>query len=84
MSGKWRPENYTDDYQHALMELIHKKIEAGGRTPAGAKAPSKREATKVIDLMSVLQKSIEHAGRGSASRKPAKVLAPKRVLKRAA
>jgi len=84
MSDKWQPDKYTDDYQHALMNLIQQKIEAGGRTPVGAKAPSKREATKVIDLMSVLQKSIEHAGRDSASRKPAKVRAHKRALKKAA
>src|SRR5690242_6189510 len=58
LSDRWDPAKYKDDYQHALLELIEKKIAAGGRTPAGAKTPSKPAPTKVIDLVSVLQQSL--------------------------
>ena len=83
LSDRWDPAKYKDDYRERLMELIQKKIEAGGRTPAGLKAPSKRAPTKVIDLVSVLQQSLEHAGRAAGS-KAAKRSKPKRVFKKAA
>jgi DNA end-binding protein Ku len=84
LSGKWDPSKYTDDYQQALMNLIQKKVAAGGRTPAAAGASSKAAPTKVIDLMSVLKQSLEHAGRGEATKRPAKAHRAKRALKKAA
>jgi len=84
LSNRWEPEKYTDDYQHALLELIQKKIASGGKTPAG-KEPSKRSPTKVIDLVSVLQQSLEKATKGGASRRPTKHRrATRRELKEAA
>ena len=85
LSGSWEPAKYTDDYQHALLDLIHKKIESGGKTPAG-KAPAARHATKVIDLVSVLQQSLEKAskGGGGETRKTRKAHRPKRELRKAA
>jgi DNA end-binding protein Ku len=62
MTGHWEPEKYTDDYRDALLDLIQKKIESGGETPAGEPAP-KRKATTVIDLVSVLQESLDKAGK---------------------
>src|SRR6266404_5700235 len=61
MSAKWNPEKYKDDYREALMEVIEEKVEAGGKEieekPKRAPKP-----TKVIDLVSVLQKSLEETG----------------------
>src|SRR6184192_3468309 len=61
MSSKWDPENYRDEYREALMEVIEEKVEAGGKEieekPKRAPKP-----TKVIDLVSVLQKSLEQTG----------------------
>jgi len=58
MTGKWKPEKYTDEYRHKLLHLIEQKIESGGKTPtvkeAGRKTPS-----KVIDIMSLLQQSLQ-------------------------
>src|ERR1700744_1466984 len=31
MSGKWNPSQYQDEYSEALMEIIHKKVESGGK-----------------------------------------------------
>jgi DNA end-binding protein Ku len=61
MSSKWNPEKYHDDYREALMEVIEEKVEAGGKEIAEKpkKAP---KPTKVIDLVSVLQKSLEQTG----------------------
>jgi len=61
MSSKWNPEKYKDDYLEALMEVIEEKVEAGGKEieEKPRKAP---KPTKVIDLVSVLQKSLEETG----------------------
>jgi DNA end-binding protein Ku len=61
MSSKWNPEKYKDDYREALMEVIEEKVEAGGKEieEKPRKAP---KPTKVIDLVSVLQKSLEETG----------------------
>ncbi len=72
MTDEWNPEKYTDDYRSALLNLIHEKIEHGGRTPPG-KGPKKRKATNVIDLAAVLQESLDQAeaeaGSGNKSRR---------------
>jgi DNA end-binding protein Ku len=82
MTSRWEPEKFTDDYRHALMDMVHKKIESGGEEPAEA-APSKHRPSKVIDLVSVLQQSLEEAGRrGASAKKSAPAL--KRKLKKAA
>ncbi len=85
LSEPWKADKYHDDYRHALLALIEKKIELGGRTPA-VKAGPKRPTTKVIDLVSVLQQSIEQAqaSKGGSGKKAAKARKPKRVLKKAA
>jgi DNA end-binding protein Ku len=61
MSSKWEPQKYKDDYREALMEVIEEKVEAGGKEieEKPKKAP---KPTKVIDLVSVLQKSLEETG----------------------
>jgi DNA end-binding protein Ku len=69
MTGKWDANRYTDDYKNALLDLIHKKIEHGGETPETAPA-GKRKSAKVIDLVSVLQESLEHAGKSGKTTKP--------------
>jgi len=62
MTSKWEPKKYKDDYREALMEVIEEKVEAGGKEieEKPRKAP---KPTKVIDLVSVLQKSLEQTGR---------------------
>src|SRR6266516_4023444 len=67
MSSKWNPEKYHDDYREALMEVIEEKVETGGKEieEKPKKAP---KPTKVIDLVSVLQKSLEETGAKRKSR----------------
>jgi DNA end-binding protein Ku len=68
MSSKWNPEKYRDDYREALMKVIEEKVEAGGKEieEKPKKAP---KPTKVIDLVSVLQKSLEQTGGRKATAK---------------
>jgi DNA end-binding protein Ku len=68
MSAKWNPEKYKDDYREALMDVIEEKVEAGGKEIAEKpkKAP---KPTKVIDLVKVLQQSLEQTGKSKSKTK---------------
>jgi DNA end-binding protein Ku len=71
MTGKWEPEKFKDDYRHAIMEMIEKKIELGGKELPEGRAPRKA-AAKVIDLVSVLQQSLQQSNKGTTKKKSAK------------
>jgi len=72
MSGEWHPEQYKDEYRDAVMKLIDEKVEHGGELP-GKPAPA-RKPTSVIDLVAVLQKSLDQTqgARKKAEKEPAK------------
>jgi len=70
MSTRWNPEDYKDEYREALEAMIERKVEGDGKP---APAPShRRPVTNVIDLASVLQRSIRetsHARKSKGSRR---------------
>ena len=68
MSSKWEPKKYRDDYREALMEVIEEKVEAGGKELEEKPRKKTPPSTKVIDLVAVLQESLNKAGGG---KKPA-------------
>jgi DNA end-binding protein Ku len=71
MSAKWDPEKYHDDYREALMEVIEEKVESGGKE-IEEKPKTKKAPTKVIDLVAVLQQSLEQSGKGKKTAKAKK------------
>jgi DNA end-binding protein Ku len=81
MSSKWNPEKYRDEYRDALMEVIEEKVEAGGKEieEKPKKAP---KPTKVIDLVEVLQKSLEQIG-GAKKKSKARIRHAQRERKAA-
>ncbi|MBA4147029.1 MAG: Ku protein [Verrucomicrobia bacterium] len=79
MSDKWDAQKYKDEYRDQLVKLIEEKISAGGVVTAPqAKA---RKPTNVVDLVSVLQESLNQTTK-SKEKKPAK--APGKKTKRKA
>ncbi|WP_438483201.1 Ku protein [Oleiharenicola lentus] len=63
MTEKWDPKRYNDDYASALMKLIDRKIESGGKElPEKVTAP--KAASNVVDLVALLQKSLDDSGSG--------------------
>jgi DNA end-binding protein Ku len=82
MTSKWNPEKYRDDYREALMEVIEEKVESGGKE-IEEKPKAKRESTKVIDLVAVLQKSLEKS-HGSRKEKGARRRTMRHHAKKAA
>jgi DNA end-binding protein Ku len=70
MSSKWDPKKYRDDYRDALMEVIEEKVEAGGKEIEEKPKKKAPPSTKVIDLVAVLQESLNKAhGEKRTSRK---------------
>jgi DNA end-binding protein Ku len=66
MSNSWDPDRYNDDYKSNMMKVIEAKVEAGGKELPTQKTRQK-PATNVIDLVAVLQKSLEHAGKSASA-----------------
>lgn len=75
MSGRWNPADYSDRYTERVKKLIKAKGK-GREVKAAEDAPA---PTNIVDLMSVLQRSVE-AARG---RRPAKPAASKTAPKKA-
>jgi DNA end-binding protein Ku len=73
MSAKWDPKKYRDDYREALMEVIEEKVEAGGKEIEEKPKPKPRPSTKVIDLVSVLQESLNKTRKTHHTRKSSAV-----------
>ena len=59
MSTEWEPAKYKDQYQTALMQLIEEKAQK--RAPA-PKVSAPRIQPNVIDMVAVLQQSLQRAG----------------------
>lgn len=57
LSGPWDPARYRDTYQEKVRELVRAKAE-GEEVAVAEEAP---QATNVVDLMEVLQGSLERA-----------------------
>ena len=70
MSSKWDPTQYSDEYHDAIEKMIDKKIESGGK--AAPRPAKKKRPTNVVDLMSVLQKSLRERDGEKKSERAAK------------
>ena len=67
MSAKWHPEMFKDDYHRILEKVVQEKIQKRGKKSPAPKM--KRKPSNVIDLVSVLQESI-NASKGKSKSSP--------------
>ena len=73
MTNKWDAQRYQDEYSKALLEVIDEKIAAGGKeVPVKSKDGGGKRATNVIDLVGVLQQSIDQASNAKSTAKGGK------------
>ncbi|HEV8516752.1 MAG TPA: Ku protein [Candidatus Limnocylindrales bacterium] len=70
MTGDFTADDYKDDYRQALLAVLEAKI--AGRAPRAAEP--EKPATKLVDLMTVLEASVE-AAKGSRRARPAEAAA---------
>jgi DNA end-binding protein Ku len=63
MSGPWNPAKYRDEYREDVEKLIEKKIKSGRPTAISGegKAAARQTRGKVVDIMSLLQRSVAQA-----------------------
>ncbi|WER49341.1 Ku protein [Cupriavidus sp. WKF15] len=85
MSEAWSPERYRDTYRDDLMARIEEKIETGHThqlTPAAEEAEAPRQGAKVIDMVALLKKSLDHHGKRETARsEPAETKAPRKTTR---
>lgn len=58
MSVDWKPEKYRDEYRTAVMEMIEQKAK-NKKLPE--RAPAAPRSTNVVDLVKVLQESLNRS-----------------------
>jgi DNA end-binding protein Ku len=75
LSGEWNPEEYSDEYREALLQIVEAKLN-GQEIEVVAAEPT----AKVVDLMEALKASVaaakKEADEPAPSRKPAAKKAP--------
>jgi DNA end-binding protein Ku len=86
MVEAWDPEKYKDDYRRALMKTIEERVEAGELEGSSKPAPKpERPSAQVVDLMSLLKRSVEEGpAKKPAARKSAKSAAKKPAARKPA
>ena len=79
MTSKWKPERYEDTWHRDVSALIERKLESGDTEPAEPPALPEPKGTRVVDLMPLLQRSLQRNKRGGSdgrsrkkARKPAR------------
>ena len=68
MTEKWNPEKFTDTYSEDLLARIESRIAAGEThaiTPASEDEGEPRKGAEVIDLVSLLRRSLEKKGKAA-------------------
>lgn len=73
MTSEWDPSRYHDTYREDLMSLIERKARAGDVEEAAAVFEEDEDTPRrgdVIDIMTLLKRSVEEAGKGGRA-KPA-------------
>jgi DNA end-binding protein Ku len=72
MTAEFKPGAYHDSYRDDLMKRIKEKIrkkQTHHLTPTEKAPKEERQSAEIIDLMSVLKKSLETKGKGAGGRK---------------
>lgn len=64
LSGDFAPDEYQDDYQVQLRQLVEAKLEQGDAIDTAATFGEEAEEAEVLDLMEALQRSVERRKAG--------------------
>ncbi len=68
MSGKWKPEEFKDEFKHAVMKLVEKKVKAGDtETVIEPEEEAPSQGAEVIDLTELLTRSLRGGKAAKAS-----------------
>ena len=60
MSGKWNPDEFKDEFKHAVMKVVEKKVKAGDtETVIEPEEEAPAEGAEIIDLTELLTRSLK-------------------------
>jgi DNA end-binding protein Ku len=63
MQGPWNPEEFKDEFKHAIMELVQKKVAAGKtQTVVAPEEDAPSTGAEIIDLTELLARSLKKGG----------------------
>jgi len=85
MADDWQPERYRDTYHEDLLKRVEEKIKAGQTEAITEPEKEERPAkgAEVIDLMSLLKKSVADGRKGATrEREPERERKPKRAARK--
>jgi DNA end-binding protein Ku len=78
MSGKWNPEDFKDEFKHAVMKIVDRKVKAGDtETVIQPEEEAPGEGAQVIDLTELLARSLKGGKGGKAAADGTKTAASK-------
>ncbi len=85
MAGKWKPDEYHDEFRARLEAVIQRKMKSKGALAKADDEPAAPEdaTTNVVDFMSLLQKSIATKKRTPAAKEGATKKTAKKAAKKA-
>ena len=85
MAGKWKPDDYHDEFRARLEAVIQRKMKSKGALAKADDEPAAPEdaTTNVVDFMSLLQKSIATKKRTPAAKEGTAKKAAKKTAKKA-
>jgi DNA end-binding protein Ku len=92
MTGKWKPEQFSDSFKDDIMALVEQKVKEGKvetvEQPEQDEETTARSGAKILDLTELLQRSLRNKGGskagGAAAKTPAKKTGAKTPRKPAA
>ena len=65
MAAKWQPEQYHDTYREDLVRVIDEKVKTGKVVGVTEKARPEERGAEVVDIMSLLKRSMEQQKQGA-------------------
>ena len=68
MFGEWDPKRYHDTYRDDLLRMIHYRVKTGQAAESREASPPPSRQTKVVNIMDLLKRSVEHTEKSGAGR----------------
>lgn len=73
MSGKWDPDEFKDEFKHAVMKVVQKKVKAGDtETVIEPEEETPAQGAEIIDLTELLKRSLKGGKAAKSAGTPAK------------
>ncbi|BEP64957.1 Ku protein (plasmid) [Variovorax sp. V213] len=73
MSGKWDPDEFKDEFKHAVMKVVQKKVKAGDtETVIEPEEEAPAQGAEIIDLTELLKRSLKGGKAAKSAGTPAK------------